>query len=415
VRLPPRCILRPMTAIRSGAAGLARVVLCLAGILVALAGCAGLGAGAMSARPSVSYAPAEAEKDLAPRAAAKAAPAPAKPGATAGGVARSETVASVSSKPAAQPAPSIEPEPQRRLRVFSGFLELVVGEPERVRARIIDAVGQMGGYVESTTAEAVVVRVPAAKFDAAMEGFATLGEVRSRSVESTDVTESYADLERRIEIAKRTRARLYDLLEKSTDVEERVGILREIRRLTEEIEQLSSAREVLSGQIALSRITVRLVSRIDETGQAGLRIPFPWIAGLNPLRSSTRAAVQPVELAVAPEYAVFESGKRVRLEAADGTRLSLGAVTNEPQGDTVFWRDALLFHLGGLYRSLEPVNAGGFQGAILLSKDIAPFSYLVAVAVRGEEILVTEAFFPNAQARERRLAGVLAMLEGVKP
>lgn len=379
------------------------VLVCVAAA-VALAGCAGLGAAAMSARPSEAYAQAEAQRDLAPRAASKAAPAPtpapspAKPGAA----------AAVSSTPA-------QAEPERRLRVYSGYLELVVAEVERVRARIIESVGQMGGYVESTTADAMVVRVPASGFDAAMEGFSTLGEVRARSVESSDVTDSYADLERRMEIAKRTRARLYDLLEKTTDVDERVGILREIRRLTEEIEQLSSARSVLEGRITLSRITVRLVSRIDESGQAGLPIPFPWIAGLSPLRASTRAAAQPVDFPVAPEYATFESGKRVRLEAADGTRLSLGAVANEPRGDTTFWKDALLFHLAGLYRSLEPVNAGSLQGAVFLSKDIAPFSYLVAVSVRGEEILVAEAFFPNVQARERRLAGVLTMLQGVKP
>jgi hypothetical protein len=385
-------------------------------VLVATAGCASLGdlsaKAARSEAPAVAYAM-EAESPRAAPAAASGRAAPAAPSVSrSASTAPAQAPASVASKPAqpAQPA-----EPAERLRVYSGYLELVVGEPERVLERVIDVVGQMGGYVESTTAEYVVLRVPAAKFDAAMDGLAALGELRSRSVESTDVTESYADLGRRIDVAKRTRARLYALLEKTTDVDERVKILREIRRLTEDIEQMSSALDTLERQISLSRITVKLVSRLDESGGATARIPFPWIAGLSPLRTSAGAAAGPVELGIAAEYAVFESGRRVRIEASDGTRMTVGAVPNEPRGDTAFWRQALLFHLAGLYRSAEPVSAGAFEGAVLASKDVQPFSYLVVAAVRGEEILVAEAFFPNVQAREKRLAGVLAMLEGVKP
>ena len=49
------------------------------------------------------------------------------------------------------------------------------------------------------------------------------------------------------------------------------------------------------------------------------------------------------------------------------------------------------------------------------SKDPRPFYYLVAVAVRGDEILVVEAFFPDGAARERRLAQVSRLLEEAKP
>jgi hypothetical protein len=256
------------------------------------------------------------------------------------------------------------------------------------------------------------VRVPAGSFDAVMQELSGFGEVRARSVESTDVTDSYADLGRRAEIAKRTRQRLYDLLEKTTDVEERVGILREIRRLTEEIEQLSASLAVMEGQIALSRITIRLQSRIEEAGGGGN--PFPWIAGLSPLYPSSRASAAPISLTIPPDYAIFEQGKRVRIEAADGTRVSVGAIANEPRGDTTFWREALLYHLKGFYRSSTEVEAGSFRGGVFEGKDIEPFHYLVVVTVRGEEILLAEAFFPDAQARERRLPGILAMLEGVK-
>jgi hypothetical protein len=392
----------------SAARLLVLAVACAAALPVFLTGCAGMAAGRLS--PSVvDYAPAESARDAAPRAAPRAAtkgaPAPAKPGASGGAAAEKQEAAP--QEPAAQP--------QSRLRVYSGYLELVVAEVDKARQRVVDAAGQMGGYVEQTTSDSVVVRVPAARFDEAMEGFSGLGEVKARSVEAADVTDAYADLGRRIDIDKRTRQRLYDLLDKTTDVTERVGILREIRRLTEEIEQLSAALTTIAGQIALSRITVRLIPRMDEAAQGGARIPFPWIAGLSPLYPHGGTAGAAIELVVPAEYAVFEKGARIRLEAADGTRLSVGAVTNEPRGDTAFWRDALAFHLRDLYRSSEPTAAGRFEGVVLESKDPQPFSYLVAVAVRGEEILLAEAFFPDAKARVSRLPGILAMLEGVKP
>lgn len=313
----------------------------------------------------------------------------------------------------AEPAPAAPQ--QGRLRVYTGYLELLVAEPERARGAVIQTAGQLGGYVESTTTEYVVVRVPAARLEEAMDIIARLGEVRSRSVETSDVTEGYADLGRRIEVARRTRDRLYTLLERTTDVEERVEILREIRRLTEEVERLTAALSVMEGQILLSRLTVLLRSRIDEASGAGRGAPFAWIARLSPLQPATRAAAAVVPVVPPEDYAVFEAGRRVRLEAADGTRVSIGAVGNQPQGDTTFWREALVFHLGELYRKGDPVVAGSFEGAVFESKDIVPFHYMVAVHAQGAEILVAEAFFPDGEARERRLGAILGMLEGWKP
>ena len=304
---------------------------------------------------------------------------------------------------------------QPRLRIYTGYMEIVVNEVERVRERVVDVAGQLGGYVESTTAEYVVVRVPAERLEEAMRLVSELGELRARSVETSDVTEEYADLGRRIEVERKTRDRLYALLERTTDVEERVRILREIRRLTEDIESMTSALSVLSEQIKLSRLTVRLIPRMEQGAEGTPRIPFPWIARLQPLNPSGGRMSQPLGLKLPAEYAVFESTERVRAEAADGTRLSVGAVSNSPGGDTMFWSTALKWHLGQLYRTTEALTAGSFQGAVFESKDIVPYHYLVAVAVRGDQIVLAEAFFPDAASRERRLEGIRGVLEGWKP
>ena len=44
-----------------------------------------------------------------------------------------------------------------------------------------------------------------------------------------------------------------------------------------------------------------------------------------------------------------------------------------------------------------------------------PFDYLVAVVVRGEDLVVAEAFFPDTVAKEERLDAIRGALEGWKP
>ena len=303
---------------------------------------------------------------------------------------------------------------QKRLRVYSGYLELIVDEPAEARDQVLQIAEKAGGYVESTSAEYVVVRVPAEVFFAIFDDLAHLGDIQNRSIETADVTDQFMDLERRIVIARSTRERLYALLEDTKDVDERVKILREIRRLTEQIDGLESARDTMAAQIRMSRITVRLTPRIDEIADIRRGIPFRWIAMLEPLRITTGKGKEEFEITLPEDYAVLEDGERIRAESAEGTRFRLGVVSNEPKGDTAFWHRALSYHLSGLYRSAEPVEAGDFRGLLLTSKDIVPYQYLVVVRVKGDIVEVAETFFPDDEARTRRLDGILQTIGGMK-
>ena len=301
--------------------------------------------------------------------------------------------------------------PERRLRVYSGYLDLIVDDIEKQKEEIITITKDVKGYVESTSGEFIVIRVPAALFEAVFGDIGDLGEILSRFIETADVTELYQDFGLRLEAARRTQARLQVLLEKTTDVDERVKILQEIRRLTEEIDRIESSLTSLEGRISLSRITIRLIPRISGSGQGRRSIPFPWIANLQPLTPTIPSASKDISLVVDDEFAVFQSGKTIRAESAEGTRFRMGAAANRPSGDAVFWQKALQFHLTDLYRTTKKVGAGAYLGVLFTSKDTAPFYFLVAVKTVQEEILVAEAFFPDDAALDRRLETVLAMLE----
>ncbi len=301
--------------------------------------------------------------------------------------------------------------PAERLRVYSGNLELSVGRIEAARRAIIDYVVGIGGHVERSQDDMVVVRVPAARFSDAMNRIEREGAVLGRAIETADVTDQYTDLERRLEIAVRSRERLYELLERSEEASERVDILREIRRLTEEVERLRSSLASLADFVAFSRITVRLIPRIPPIGPARDRIPFPWIARLDPLRATVGPADRDLRLQSPGSFAVFESGRRIAAEAADGTRIRAGGRTNDPAGDADFWAEALRLHLQPFYASAEPITVRAFRGVLLESRDTIPHSYLVLVAPRADELIVVEGYFPTAEARDEFLPDIIAMIE----
>ena len=106
-----------------------------------------------------------------------------------------------------------------------------------------------------------------------------LRDVLGKSIETYDVTEFYQDLTSRLRISERTRARLYTLLEKTTDVKERLKILKEIRRLSEEIETIKMTLKTIERLISFSRITIQLEQRLaDISYEDKGTIPFSWIA-----------------------------------------------------------------------------------------------------------------------------------------
>ncbi|MBN2049780.1 MAG: DUF4349 domain-containing protein [Spirochaetales bacterium] len=305
-------------------------------------------------------------------------------------------------------------EPVRRLKVYSGFSRLIVEDPEETRNTIADLATDNGGYVEGIWGNLVVIRVPAEWFNELFQKILALGRVDYKNIETVDVTEYFTDLSTRLEIAERTRERLYTLLEKTEDVEERLKILREIRRLTEEIEGIRNTLASLEKMIAFSRIQVELVPRLAEDSGLRQTIPFPWIAGLHPLYPSLGAPVKKPELSLGEGFAVFSEDEVYRAEDPLGVRVRISGTVNQPVGDTAFWQEALAFHLSPLYAEAERVELqdGAIKGVLFTSKDKDPFYFLVAQEVVGDRIVVIEVFFPDARALEKMREPVFTALQG---
>lgn len=312
------------------------------------------------------------------------------------------------------------PAPERRKRIYSGSCSLVVDDVELTKRQLGSFAEANGGYVESASGDTIVLRVPAERFRELFDQVLGFGEVTRSALETQDVSDTFRDLEARLAISQSARERLYRLLERATDVEERLAILREIKRLSEEVERIRLQLDSLERQIAFSRIAVELESRLSAEQLGRQSIPFPWIAELNPLYETLAARRSlPWRWRALPEalgegFAVVEKRRGLLAESPEGTRLRLGRTRNQPRGDDSFWQKALAYHLGRFYKTVEPVELGPLRGVLLTSKDRDPFVYLVTVCVTGRDLRVLEVFFPTQAALAERLPAVRTALEALE-
>jgi hypothetical protein len=153
--------------------------------------------------------------------------------------------------------------------IKSATLTLVVGSPAAALVEARAVAERHGGYLSNTSnsgsrdagaeSESVVVslKVRADQFDAALDELRRLGSgSAAESIESTDVTEEYVDLDARLRAQKRVEGQYLALLERAKNVAETLEIHKQLTLVRTEIERLEGRRLVLEHQVRLSTIKV---------------------------------------------------------------------------------------------------------------------------------------------------------------
>lgn len=157
----------------------------------------------------------------------------------------------------------------KRMIVYNAEIELAVERFSEVAERIAALAEQFGGYLADSTVSGMPgesrqgqwrIRVPAARFQALLDALRPLGEVRSLSTSSNDVSEEFYDVEARVRNQKQEEARLLKLLDERTGkLEEVLAVEREIARVRGETERLEGRLRVLTDLTSLSTVTLRVV------------------------------------------------------------------------------------------------------------------------------------------------------------
>ncbi len=102
-------------------------------------------------------------------------------------------------------------------------------------------------------------QVPADKFEEVRRAIKNSGgEVLADSVNTSDVTAEYVDLEARLKNKRLEEESFQKMLDKAKTVDEILKITREINRVRSEIDRLEGRKKYLDSQTAMSRISVEI-------------------------------------------------------------------------------------------------------------------------------------------------------------
>jgi hypothetical protein len=128
-----------------------------------------------------------------------------------------------------------------------------------------------GGFVSSSqTSEAndrsgtIVLRVPAAQFDAALGQLRRIGKVKGEEISGHDVTAQFVDLESRLRNWEAQEAVLLTLMAKATSIEDSIAVQRQLQDVQFAIEEIKGQLRYLTDQTDFATITVS----VAEAGAA---------------------------------------------------------------------------------------------------------------------------------------------------
>ena len=153
------------------------------------------------------------------------------------------------------------------------ILTLEVGDPTEAQRKITSIAESLGGFVVTSeskqrqSADAsrqdvevnLVIRVPAAQFDAAIEQISSAGSrVIQLKTTGEDVTEEFIDLEARIKTQKALELQFLEIMKQANKVADALEVQRQIAEVRTEIEKLEGRKRFLENRASLSTISVSL-------------------------------------------------------------------------------------------------------------------------------------------------------------
>jgi hypothetical protein len=167
-------------------------------------------------------------------------------------------------KPAPEQQQVSQPGVDRKL-IRTANLELASPNVVKVTKdarQIATDLGGFAGQEEVRSDEATLtLHIPSNQFDKAVDqltGLVPDGDVKARSQTAEDVTEQLVDVESRIATQRTSVDRVRGLLARAQTVNEIVQIESEVTRREADLESLEKRREALNGQVALSKVTVKV-------------------------------------------------------------------------------------------------------------------------------------------------------------
>lgn len=199
-----------------------------------------------------------------------AAPAPAQP----------EGAPTTTPDSTAKPEPAVAddtPQGLARQIIYTAAMSVSVFNVEEALETVEKLPERHGGWIATMTGETLVIRIPSKNLRKAMDELSAMGVVEYRTLESSDVSDEYYDIETRIEVLERTHTQLLDLLGKARNVEEALAVRKSLDEITMELEVLKGRMRKLKDLVSYSTLTVSLTERGPHMPTPSSNDPFPWV------------------------------------------------------------------------------------------------------------------------------------------
>ena len=110
------------------------------------------------------------------------------------------------------------------------------------------------------------VKIPADKLEKFIEELASIGTITSKTIESVDITDSYIDVESRINALETEEETLLTLLEKAESLNDVIDLQERLSTVRAELEGMKAQKQSYDGMIAYSKVTLDIneVERVVE-------------------------------------------------------------------------------------------------------------------------------------------------------
>jgi hypothetical protein len=172
---------------------------------------------------------------------------------------------------AAAGQPEMERRSQPRKLVRTGQLRLEVESYLDARVHLDRELERAGGYVAEARVEhadgavasaQLELRIPAPELERFMRDTARLGTVLAEDLRSSEITDEYYDAQARLANARRLEHRLLEFAsQKTPDVKALLEAERELGRVRDEVETLQGRLQRYDDQVALSVLSIQIISR----------------------------------------------------------------------------------------------------------------------------------------------------------
>jgi hypothetical protein len=163
------------------------------------------------------------------------------------------------------------------LLIYKAQIYLAVFEARKSIDAVEKLAKENGGYLVSREDSRITIRIPAGKFDGAIDEIAKMGDLLHRNVNVQDVTAEYTDLAIRMRNLEVMRERLEELLKKAAKVEEALAVERELERVAGQLERIKGRLKLLRELVSFSTITVEFQPRPVDHVNSKVHLPFPWL------------------------------------------------------------------------------------------------------------------------------------------